>query len=178
MLLQRIKITPSYTQIYLCFQKPSSADWTPGYTASLQVGADKANIGAYALIFDPDIGGSLKNPEPDWAPSIKTDRCVKLGFPVGHHSQPENITLTISELEQPMADVIPNEQLQAARQKLLAQGIDMDLVTSSGNGGGGGGLVIHQKPAGMTDDQVMQLFYEAMGYYHPGPWTFTVEIKP
>jgi hypothetical protein len=30
----------------------------------------------------------------------------------------------------------------------------------------------------MTDDQVMQLFYEAMGYYHPGPWTFTVEIKP
>jgi hypothetical protein len=178
MLLQRIKITPSYTQIYLCFQKPSSADWTPGSTASLQVGTDTANIGAYALIFDPDIGGSLKNPEPDWAPSIKTDRCVKLGFPVGHHSQPESITLTISELEQPMADVIPNEQLQAARQKLLAQGIDMDLVTSSGNGGGGGGLVIHQKPAGMTDDQVMQLFYEAMGYYHPGPWTFTVEIKP
>jgi hypothetical protein len=178
MLLQRIKITPSYTQIYLCFQKPSSADWTPRSTASLQVGTDTANIGAYALIFDPDIGGSLKNPEPDWAPSIKTDRCVKLGFPVGHHSQPESITLTISELEQPMADVIPNEQLQAARQKLLAQGIDMDLVTSSGNGGGGGGLVIHQKPAGMTDDQVMQLFYEAMGYYHPGPWTFTVEIKP
>lgn len=178
MLLQRIKITPSYTQIYLCFQKPSSADWTPGSTASLQVGADKANIGAYALIFDPDIGGSLKNPEPGWAPPIKTDRCVKLGFPVGHHYQPESITLTISELEQSMAEVIPNEQLQAARQKLLAQGIDIDLVTSSGNGGGGGGLVILQKPAGMTDDQVIQLFYEAMGYYHPGPWTFTVQINP
>lgn len=178
MLLQRIKITPSYTQIYLCFQKPSSADWTLGSTASLQVGADKANIGAYALIFDPDIGGNLKNPEPGWAPPIKTDRCVKLGFPVGHHSQPESITLTISELEQSMAEVIPNEQLQAARQKLLAQGIDMDLVTSSGNGGGGGGPVIHQKPEGMTDEQVMQLFYEAMGYYHPGPWTFTVQINP
>jgi hypothetical protein len=178
MMLQRIKITPSYTQIYLCFQKPSSADWTPGSTASLQVGADKANIGAYTLIFDPDIGGNLKNPEPDWRPPNKSDRCVKMGFPVGHHSRPESITLTISELEQSMAEVIPADQLLAARQKLLAQGIDIDWVTSSGNGGGGGGLIIHQKPAGMTDDQVMRLFYEAMGYYHPGPWKFTVEIKP
>jgi len=178
MMLQRIKITPSYAQIYLCFQKPSSTDWTPGSSTSLQVGADKANIGAYTLIFDPDIGGNLKNTEPDWNPPNKSDRCVKMGFSVGHHSQPENVTLTISELEQSMAEVTPPDQLQAARQQLLAQGIDIDWETSSGNGGGGGGLVIRQKPAGMTDDQVMQLFYEAMGYYYPGPWSFTVEIKP
>jgi len=51
-------------------------------------------------------------------------------------------------------------------------------VTSSGNGGGGGGPVINTKPAGMTDEQVMQLFYEALGIDYPGPWIFTVAINP
>jgi hypothetical protein len=103
---------------------------------------------------------------------------VKLGFPIGHHNQPESMTLTISELEQSVPEGIPDDQLQAARQRLLVQGVDMDWVTSSGAGGGGGGPVINKKPEGMTDDQVMHLFYEALGYYYPGPWTFTVEIKP
>jgi hypothetical protein len=51
-------------------------------------------------------------------------------------------------------------------------------VTWSGQGGGGAGPVINQKPEGMTDEQVMRLFYEALGYYFRGPWTFTVEINP
>jgi hypothetical protein len=178
MLLQRIKITPSYTQVYLCFQKPSSADWMVGSGASLQVGEDTANLGSYSMLFDPDFGGDPKMSEPDWTPPVNTGRCVKLGFPIGRHNQPESMTLTISELEQSVPEVIPNDQLQAARQKLLAQGIDMDWVTSSGNGGGGGGPVINKKPEGMTDEQVMRLFFEALGYYYPGPWTFTVEIKP
>jgi hypothetical protein len=103
---------------------------------------------------------------------------VTAGFTVGHHGKPEVLTLSIAELEQSAPEVIPNDQLQAVRKKLLAQGIDMDLVTSSGNGGGGGGPVINSKPAGMTDDQVMQLFNEDMGYYYPGPWNFTVDINP
>ncbi len=61
---------------------------------------------------------------------------------------------------------------------MLAQGIDVDLVTSSGNGVGFGGLEINKKSAGMTDDQAQQLFYAALGIDHPGPWTFTVEINP
>jgi hypothetical protein len=97
---------------------------------------------------------------------------------VGHHGKPEELTLTIPQLEQSSPMDIPNDQIQAARKKLLAQGLDIDLVTSSGNGGGGGGLQINKKPAGMTDDQAQQLFYEALGIYHPGPWTFTVSINP
>jgi hypothetical protein len=88
------------------------------------------------------------------------------------------LTLAIPELEQSMPDIIPDGQLQAARQKLLAQGIDMDWVTFSGNGGGGAGPEIHKTPAGMTEAQVMRLFWDTLGYYHPGPWIFTVEIKP
>ena len=54
----------------------------------------------------------------------------------------------------------------------------MDWVTSSGNGGGGGGPEINKKPEGMTDEQVLRRFYEEMGYYYQGPWTFALEIKP
>jgi len=178
MLLQRIKVTPSYTQIFLCYQKPSSADWMVGSGASLQVGEDTANLRSYSMLFDPDFGGDPKMSEPDWAPPVNTGRCVKLGFPIGHHNQPESMALTISELEQSVPEGIPDDQLQAARQRLLVQGVDMDWVTSSGNGGGGGGPVINKKPEGMTDEQVMRLFYEALGYYYPGPWTFTLEINP
>jgi hypothetical protein len=178
MLLQRIKVTPSYTQIFLCYQKPSSADWMVGSGASLQIGEDTANPGSYSMLFDPDFGGDPRMSEPDWAPPVNTGRCVKLGFPIGHHNQPESMTLTISELEQSVPEGIPDDQLQAARQRLLVQGVDMDWVTSSGAGGGGGGPVINKKPEGMTDEQVMRLFYEALGYYYPGPWTFTLEINP
>ncbi len=178
MLLQRIKVTPSYTQVYLCYQKPSSADWMIGSDASLQIGEDTASPGSYSMLFDPDFGGSSKILEPNWTPAVRTDRCVKLGFPIGHHNQPESMTLAISELEQSVPEGIPEDQLLAARQKLLAQGVDMDWVTWSGQGGGGAGPVIKQKPEGMTDEQVVRLFYEALGYYHPGPWIFTLEINP
>jgi hypothetical protein len=179
MLLQRVKVTPSYTKVYLCFQKPTPADWAIGYRSSLKIGEDTGNLTSVTLIFDaPTLGNLPINPEPDWSSPIMTGRCVTAGFTVGHHNRPEVLTLNIGELEQSPSEVIPEDQIQAARQKLLAQGIDMDWVTSSGNGGGGGGPVIHQKPDGMTDEQVMTLFYEAMGYYYPGPWTFSVDIKP
>ena len=178
MLLQSLEITPSYTQAILCFPKPSPADWSIGYSAQVQVGKDTDSLQSSTLLFDSEAGYGSKTLLPDWSPPITTGRCVKAGFRVGHHGRPEVLTLNIAELEQSAPEVIPDDKLQAARQKLLAQGIDMDWVTSSGNGGGGGGPVINKKPDGMTDEEVMRLFYEALGYYYPGPWTFTVEIKP
>jgi hypothetical protein len=131
------------------------------------------------LLFDSEnIGNMPIMSEPGWIAPVQTGHCLAAGFTVGHHGKPEVLTLNIAGLEQSASEVIPNDQLQAVRKKLLAQGIDMDWVTSSGNGGGGGGPVITTKPAGMTDDQVMQLFNEALGIYYPGPWTFTVGINP
>jgi hypothetical protein len=179
MLLQRVRVTPSFTRAYLCFQKPSQADWGIGSMSTLKIGEDTGTLTASTLLFDaPGMGNMPKNPEPGWVSPVQTGRCLAAGFTVGHHGKPETLALNIPWLEQSLPEVIPNEQIQAGRQKLLAQGIDMDWVTSSGNGGGGGGPVINAKPAGMTDEQVMQLFFEALGYYHPGPWTFTVAINP
>ena len=167
-------MTPSYTQVYLCFQKPSSADWIAGQTTSLKVGDDSATQYAYSLLFDPDFGVPTQD---GWSSPVQTGRCVKIGFPVGHHNQPETMTLTIPELEQSIPEDIPDDQLQATRQELLAQGIAMDWVISSGYGGGGL-PVITEKPDGMTDEEVIRRFYELLGYYYPGPWSFVVLIYP
>jgi len=179
MLLQRVKITPSFAKAYLCFQKPTQADWGIGSNSTMKIGEDTGTLSYAMLLFDSEnIGNMPIMSEPGWIAPVQTGHCLAAGFTVGHHGKPEVLTLNIAGLEQSASEVIPNDQLQAVRKKLLAQGIDMDWVTSSGNGGGGGGPVITTKPAGMTDDQVMQLFNEALGIYYPGPWTFTVGINP
>jgi len=122
-----------------------------------------------------NIGKGLK---PDWVIPVNTGRCVVVGYPVGHHNRSETLTLTIGELEQSLPEVIPDEQIQMARQKLRQEGIEMDWVVSFGNGGGGGGPVITKKPEGMTDEEVIRRFYELLGYYYPGPWSFGVPVNP
>ena len=44
MLLQRVKVTPSFTKAYLCFQKPSQADWEIGSSSTLQIGEDTGTL--------------------------------------------------------------------------------------------------------------------------------------
>jgi hypothetical protein len=131
---------------------------------------------SYGLAFDDQIGNMKKGGETDWVIPVKQGRCVILGYPVGYHDRPETLTLTIRELEQSIPEVIPDEQVQAARRKLRQEGIEMDWVVSSGSGGGGAGPVITVKPDGLTDADVMRRFYEILGYYYPGPWSFVVPI--
>ena len=101
MLLQRIKVTPSYTQVYLCFQKPSPADWMIGSSITLKIGEDTGSLSTSALLFDaPGLGNMPKMPEPGWSSPVKTGRCMKVGIPVGYHGQPEVLVLNIGELEQ------------------------------------------------------------------------------
>jgi hypothetical protein len=177
--LEMLKITPSFTQVYLCYQKPTQNDWMIGSSSVLQIGADQSPMEGYTLVFDADMGNMKNVLEPDWVIPVNAGRCVIVGFPVGHHNRPETLTLTIRELEQSLPEVIPDEQIQIARQKLRQEGIEMDWVTSSGNSGGGGaGPVITKKPEGMTDEEVMRRFYEVLGYYYPGPWSFVVSVNP
>jgi len=177
MRLEKLKVTPSYTRIYLCYSKPDAHDWTVGSSSTLQIGSSQVSPDSYGILSDPDFDLG-KNRDPDFTPSMKTGRCVKLGYPVGYHDKPETLSLTVPELEQSIPEVIPDADVKKAQAALAAQGIEMDYVTFSGNGGGGGGPAIKQKPDGMSDQDVMRLFYEALGYYYIGPWTFTVEVNP
>ena len=105
-------------------------------------------------------------------------RCVKVGFPVGHHDQPESLVLSIDELLRSMPEAIPDAQAQSALQKLRAEGIEMDWMTFTGTGGGGGGPVYKKLPEGVTEAEAYRRFLDALGYVRKGPWVFTLELKP
>ncbi len=176
MRLERLEVTPSFTRAFLCYQKPSPADWMLSHEmTTLQLGQAQAILSEYAIAFDEEVGMSER---PAWATLSGKVRCVAAGFAVGHHGRPETLQLTVNELEQSIPEVIPDAQLQAAKEKLRQQGIELDWVSFSANGGGGSGLQIKQKPQDMSDMEVMRLFYAALGYYFPGNWTFGVEIQP
>jgi len=177
MRLDTIKITPSLSKIYLCFQKPGPGDWGIGMTSILQIGDSQVEGGGNGVLV-VDAIEAVKGGDPDWEVPVSSGRCVLVAYPIGHHPRAETLTLTINALEQFMPEAIPNDQIQMAREKLRHEGIEMDWVQVSGPGGGGSGPVITQKPAGMEDGDVIRKFREALGYYYPGPWVFTVPLTP
>jgi hypothetical protein len=182
MRIEKIRMSPSYTNLYLCFKKPTTglpSDWLISQNTTLQIGDIKVNSASGGTLFDADYGGYMgKGPKPGDLPSMDGGRCMELGFPLGHRNRAETMTLTIPQLEQSMPEVIPDAEVKKAQEKLRAQGIEMDWMTFSGNGGGGGGPVYKKLPPGMTEQEAYQRFIEALGYIYQGPWTFTIKIQP
>lgn len=173
-LLDRVVITPAYTQIYLCYVKPSGADWGVSSETSLKIGDQRAWLDSYGLLFDADYGDVGKGGEPGWIPPVQSGRCVKLGFPVGA-ADPHSLTLTIPALEQSMPEVIPADQLAEALQYLKAwEGIDMEWhIVDNGT------YPEYRKlPDGMNEQQAYRKFIEALGYVYYGQWEFDVQLDP
>jgi DNA-binding CsgD family transcriptional regulator len=110
-LLDSITVTPTYTQIYLCFPSPSFADWNIGNQSVLQIDGQEAYPNYFRLLFDSVIGGDrIAGSEPYWIPPIKNGRCIKSGFPIGS-SNPTSLTLTIPQLEKSEPDLLATNQL-------------------------------------------------------------------
>ena len=174
-LLDRLVITPSFTQAYLCYTKPTPADWMIGQTATLRVDNQQAGMQSYALLSDPDYFSGDKGGERDWTSPVPKDRCVKVGFPVGAQD-PASITLTIPELEQSMPEVIPADQLASALKALKTRdGIDMEWRAVEG-----GGTYPEYKniPEGVTEQEAYRSFLEYLGYIYYENWTFDLQLKP
>jgi hypothetical protein len=177
MRLARATITPSYAQFILCYPKPSARDWMVGGKPTLKAGDYIAQISGYQMLIDPEVGDFSKSsritPLP---PVVKGERCVQIDFLLGYSNSTQPLTLTIPALEQSIPEVIPDADLKAAREKLKAQGIELDYITSTTSGGGGGGVRFPKKPEGMTDSEANQQLMVALGYIYPGPWVFNLEI--
>lgn len=177
MLLDRLVITPATTQAYFCYVKPTQADWMAGGGTNLIINGKSTNIQTYELLYDSEYGDLGKGGDPEWTPPIQNGRCVKVGFAVGD-ADPKSVTLTMPMLEQSIPEVIPEEELEVAREKLLPEGIDIGWqVISSPDGGGSSGPVYNKIPAGMSQIEAYQKFLEALGYFHAGPWVFEVKMQ-
>jgi hypothetical protein len=179
MRLEKLEITTSFTVATLCYTKPSSRDWMTSRSI-LGIGDHEGMNNTYSLLFDSDYGGYQGlPPEPADSPKILSGRCVQSEFLIGHSNNHGTITLTIPALEQSMPEVIPEDEIAAAREKLLLQGIDIGWeVVSFPGSGGGSGPVYNKLPDGLTEIEAYQLFLEALGYIHQGPWEFRIDINP
>jgi hypothetical protein len=105
-LLDSVTVTPTSTQIYLCFQPPSFADWNIGNQSVLQIDGEEVTPNYFRVLFDSAIGGDrTAGSEPYWTPPVKNGRCIKSGFPIGK-SNPTSLTLTIPRLEKSVPDLL------------------------------------------------------------------------
>lgn len=180
--LLKAVITPSYTDLTLCFTKPTHGDWSDwmlGSLTELKIGENKSVGGGGGVIYDSDFGGYVtKGSYPRDLPANFLGRCIIAGFPIGDLANPGPLmlVLTVPELQISMPEGFPDEKINKAISLLKAEGIEMSIFTSSGSLGGGGGYSFTAKPEGMTDEEAYHKFLEALGFIQPGPWVFTVQI--
>ena len=148
MLLDSVTVTPTFTQVYLCFQPPSYAPWTIGSQTVLQIGEQEASLYNSNLLFSSSTGGDRRaGSEPYWVPPIKNGSCVKVGFQAGS-DVPISLTLTIPKLENLMPYLDINSFFQ--------------LPTLY---------------PGLSEKQAYYKYLEEQGSIYKGPWVFTVELK-
>jgi WD40 repeat protein len=172
-LLDRVVITPSYTQIYLCYTKPSEADWMIGGETTLKIGDQQSSLNTYSLLFDSALGDMGKGGEVDWIPPVETGRCVKIGFPIGD-ADPQSITLNIPALEQSIPESIPADQVAEAIKQLKSyDDIDMDWHI----GDHGAYPEWKKLPTGMSEQEAYRKFIGALGYIYNGQWEFNLQLK-
>ena len=149
MLLDSVTITPTFTQVYLCFQPPSYAPWTIGSRTVLRIGEQEAPLYNSNLLFSSSTGGDRRaGSEPYWAPPTKNGSCIKVGFQAGS-SAPTLFTLTIPELENPMPYLDINSFSQ--------------LPTLY---------------PGLSEKQAYYKYLEEHDSIYKGPWVFRVELIP
>jgi hypothetical protein len=113
MLLDSVTVTPTFTQVYLCFPSPSFADWLIGSQSILQLDGQEATPYNFHVLFDSELGGDRRaGSEPYWVPPTKNGRCIKSGFPIGS-SAPTTLMLTIPQLDKTVPDAFLTNQLAA-----------------------------------------------------------------
>ncbi|HET9824067.1 MAG TPA: hypothetical protein VFP87_01970, partial [Chitinophagaceae bacterium] len=98
-LLDSITVTPSFTQIYLCFPPITYAPWTIGHQSMLKIDGQEAYPIFLSELFNSETAENLSaRSEPYWTSPIINGRCLKSLFPIGS-SNPTSLTLTIPQLE-------------------------------------------------------------------------------
>ena len=148
MLLDSVTVTPTFTQVYLCFVPPSFNPWTIGNQTILQIGEQEASLYDSSELFSSATGSYWgTRSEPNWIPPMKNGSCFKIGFQ-GGNSNPTSLTLTIPDLE----NLIPYLQDENPLYQLPTV------------------------YPGLSEKQAYHKYLEENGYTYKGPWKFTVDL--
>jgi len=150
--LEWMKVSPSSTEVRICYDLPSSGDWQPEGT--LKIGdSEPVSISLYS----------------NDGPVDNVRRCVRLSFPAPYDHKPTTATLTIDRLVTPM-DYFTNTEI--ARQKLAEQGIVVEFHVEENSAG----YEVLSNPDGISDEEVHRLIGDSLREAYLGPWIFPVQI--
>jgi DNA-binding CsgD family transcriptional regulator len=149
-LVDSVTITPAFTQVYICFEPPSTDPWTVGNQTMIQIAGREELLYNSSELFSSATGSywGIRS-EPYWVPPVKVGSCHKLGFRTGS-LHPTTLTLTIPDLE----NLIPY---------LTQTGIVEQFGTMY---------------PGLSERQSYHKYLEEHGYTYKGPWTFTIDLQP
>ncbi|HET9910579.1 MAG TPA: hypothetical protein VFQ13_01755, partial [Anaerolineales bacterium] len=162
MTLKRFVLNPSYAEALICFQMPSAVDW--GLTASTLTLGDKEYFFS---------GGGLMSIEGKDFSLTDPERCSSIGFDIPYDPSVTSVTLTVPKLLASVPEVIDEERVAAANQRLESTGIEFEYK----NKDHGGDIVVLRQPEGWTNEQIYPLIWDALAEQYEGPWVFTVTIK-
>jgi hypothetical protein len=158
MTLQSMSITPSTTQLDLCYTLPPGAyDWWPHIEITID-GQSGLPLGGSDLPGKTDTSGF-------------TERCLDLTFSTPFTRDAKQLVVTVDRLQVSPNEVLPDEVIQRANKRLAAQGIEVTFTF----GDHGMGDII-RKPDGMEDTDVGRVVYDALSEQYTGPWNFVVEL--
>ena len=101
-----------------------------------------------------------------------TQQCESIGFDVSYDASVTSLTLTVPRLQATVNELVTQEVVERANQRLADKGIEFNYV----NGDHSGNIVILKQPAGMSDAEAGTMIWDALAEQYDGPWEFTVEL--
>ncbi len=145
-------VTPSATQLNICFDLPTPEDWTP--SAVLTTGGAEISQASWEIVSTED-----------------STRCGILTFYAPYQQEPITFTLTINELVSPYAHT---EEAIAEFERILAeQGIEITVRTDTP---GAFNFNLVTTPEGVDVGAALNEAYRVFARYTAGPWVFTIDI--
>jgi hypothetical protein len=100
------------------------------------------------------------------------ERCGSIGFDIIQDESASSLTLTVPQLLGSVPEVIDQERVDRANQRLADAGVEFQYV----NVDHGGKTEVLKRPEGKTDEEIYPLIWVALAEQYEGPWEFTVSI--
>jgi hypothetical protein len=164
--LKSLILNRSHVDAFLCFEMPSAKDWSPELGFGIGGTPDPNAPQAFgsSLFLGDGKGFTISDP----------DRCVGLGSDVSYDGGPTKVVLAIPKLTASIPELIPEEMVQQANERLADKGIEFEVIAVDH----GNNFNILMRPDGMPDTEIYPLIWGALGDWYEGPWEFVVEVKP
>ena len=89
MVLVKAAVTPSYTELTICYRKPFTGDWTMANSSILQSGENETQMNSAGMLYDSEFGGYIgEGTPPTDLPMMNPGRCMVAGYPLGDLAKP------------------------------------------------------------------------------------------